>query len=59
MNKLIKKYNNIERNVGLVERSYRLGGSLWYVGDDALWLGDNRANEQEIIEFLKLKKEVK
>ena len=59
INKLIKKYNNIEKNAGLIERYYHLGECVWYVGNDALWVGDSRANKEEIKEFLKLKKEVK
>jgi len=58
MNNLIKKYNNIERNTGFVERYYHLGGKSWYLGNDGLWLNDRRANDQEIIDFLKLKKEL-
>ena len=57
MERLINKTNNIERNVGQVERYYRLDGRIWYIGREKLFLIKREATEEEIKEFLKLKKE--
>ncbi len=57
MENLIKKINNIEKNTGQVERNYRLGGSLWYIGYFELFVDGHRANGKEIEIFLKLKEE--
>ena len=57
MENLIKKLNNIERNVGWVERHYWLGLKRWYVGPTKLFVGQRPASEKEIEVFLKLKKD--
>lgn len=57
LEKLIKKYNNIEKNTGFVERYYYFGGKNWFVGRTMLFCNHKRADEKEIKEFLKLKKE--
>jgi len=57
MERLINKTNNIEKNAGRVERSYYLGGKIWIVGRERLFIEGRAANGKEIKEFLKLKEE--
>ena len=61
---LIDKTNLIEKNFGVVERHFYLGGKHWFVGRVFIHLiktdsfsNDRMATDEEIQEFLKLKKE--
>jgi len=58
MERLINKLNNIEKNVGWVERYYRLGGKFWYIAPEELWCEGRIASKEEIEGFLKLKKQL-
>ena len=51
------KLNNIEKNMGWVERQFYLGGHHWFVMPDALLKDNKLTTQKEIMEFKKLKEE--
>lgn len=55
MKKLIEKLNNIERNVGWVERYYHLGGRVWFISKENLFVDGKIATSEEVNTFLSLK----
>ncbi len=57
MKELIEKKNNIEKNIGFVERQYWLGGHLWYISKMKLLCDDEVADLNQVTSFLELKKD--